>query len=642
MIKIERQPASIALVLCVSITVFWTLFAGKDLSWDVVNHHFYLPFSVLSGRYSTDLFAAGPQSYQNPLGYFPGYALTVGLNLPAWCVGVILAAIHSINAVVLFVIARTLWQGDDRQYAWPAAATVLAWISPTYLLVAGTTSLDPTTAALVLAGLMFGLGVDRNHRALLVCLSGALVGLAFAIKPSNAVFGLAIGSLLLWRVATGTLRATHLLGYAVGAISAAVLGLGWWSVILWKKFSNPIFPLYNNIFHSPYAPDQAVLAGRFVPQNFWEYISRFWNVARPKAFIWVEPALPDIRPITLGVLILALIVVKAWRLKNAPRDEAANTLIRLRGLDAQLWIFATTSYVLWMATSGNARYAIPLLMVCGVLIGRLAWSLFPPAAAMSLMGTVALLQFAYNVDAGTLRITPAAWDSKSYFSVQAPDRVRNEPYLHMGLGLQSYGSLAPFFHAEGAMMNPIGQMSLPLDGPLGARVRDLLEKWKGRTRVLVRFNPSDNSERAVRLKKTIDSTLYRLSLRVGWRDCLPVFFDGKSTPDEVALHSCAALSQSVPDTTYDAVGSLADGVFRRVERDCPKIFGPPAFVSDYALGRWQRFYPNTDAFLVLSPEDGVFVTHARSGIDRYVGTLDEIRSGKTHFDCKMWSLLAPD
>ena len=26
----------------------WTLFAGKDVSWDVVNHHLYLPFSLMT------------------------------------------------------------------------------------------------------------------------------------------------------------------------------------------------------------------------------------------------------------------------------------------------------------------------------------------------------------------------------------------------------------------------------------------------------------------------------------------------------------------------------------------------------------------------------------------------------------------
>ncbi len=239
-------------------------------------------------------------------------------------------------------------------------------------------------------------------------------------------------------------------------------------------------------------------------------------------------------------------------------------------------------------------------------------------------------------------MSPVAWDSKSYLAVEVPDRLRRDPQLHLGLGLQSYGSLAPFFHAGGAMMNPIGQMSLPLDGPLGERVHSLLDQWKGRTRVLVRLNPSDSSKPAVRLREAVDSTLYRLGLRVGWSDCLPIGFGRTPSANEAALHSCVALSQQQTDATYDAGRASTDDLFRYIEKKCPQVFGPPAFVSDYALGRWQRFYPNTDAFLMFSAAEGMFISHGRSGIDRPVGTAEEIRSGKTHFDCKMWSLLAPD
>ena len=73
----------------------WVMWVGRDLSWDVINHHIYLPFSLLSGRHAADLFAAGPQSYQNPIGYLPFYGL-LRSDAPSWLVGTVLVMLHAL------------------------------------------------------------------------------------------------------------------------------------------------------------------------------------------------------------------------------------------------------------------------------------------------------------------------------------------------------------------------------------------------------------------------------------------------------------------------------------------------------------------------------------------------------------------
>ena len=76
----ERRATCAATIF---FTGAWALWAGKDVSWDVFNHQLYLPCSLVSGRYASDLFAAGPQSYQNPLGYLPFFGLAMS-GLPSW------------------------------------------------------------------------------------------------------------------------------------------------------------------------------------------------------------------------------------------------------------------------------------------------------------------------------------------------------------------------------------------------------------------------------------------------------------------------------------------------------------------------------------------------------------------------------
>ena len=40
--------------LGIGLLLAWVAMVGRDLSWDVINHHLYLPYSLLTGRYRTD------------------------------------------------------------------------------------------------------------------------------------------------------------------------------------------------------------------------------------------------------------------------------------------------------------------------------------------------------------------------------------------------------------------------------------------------------------------------------------------------------------------------------------------------------------------------------------------------------------
>ena len=63
------------LCLPAAICAAWTVAAGKDLNWDLLNYHYYAPFQLLEGRLQQDYFAASAQSYLNPVGYLPFYLM---------------------------------------------------------------------------------------------------------------------------------------------------------------------------------------------------------------------------------------------------------------------------------------------------------------------------------------------------------------------------------------------------------------------------------------------------------------------------------------------------------------------------------------------------------------------------------------
>ncbi len=57
-----RTALLLAFCLPAAICAAWTVLAGKDVNWDLLNYHYYLPFELLAGRFEQDFFAASAQS----------------------------------------------------------------------------------------------------------------------------------------------------------------------------------------------------------------------------------------------------------------------------------------------------------------------------------------------------------------------------------------------------------------------------------------------------------------------------------------------------------------------------------------------------------------------------------------------------
>ena len=98
------------IVLCVPAAVCadWTLYAGKDSNWDLLNYHYYLPFELVAGRLGQDFFAASAQSYLNPVGYLP-FNLMVSSGMHSVLASIALALLHSLSLALLYLLAWRLF-----------------------------------------------------------------------------------------------------------------------------------------------------------------------------------------------------------------------------------------------------------------------------------------------------------------------------------------------------------------------------------------------------------------------------------------------------------------------------------------------------------------------------------------------------
>ena len=239
-----------------AICAAWTVYAGKDVNWDQLNYHYYLPFELLAGRLGQDFFAASAQSYLNPIGYLPFY-LMVSHGWHSVAVAIVLAAAHSLSVGLLYLVAYTLFahlpQRDRCMFSCIAAA--LGAATGVYWMTVGGSFLDPLLAPPMLAGLLLLLDDARTARR--AALAGALLGAAAALKYSNAIFALALLPLAFVQ----SRRAGF--AYVLAGAAAVALFAGPWFALLQREFGNPVFPLANAWFRSPDALPINLIGERF-------------------------------------------------------------------------------------------------------------------------------------------------------------------------------------------------------------------------------------------------------------------------------------------------------------------------------------------------------------------------------------------
>jgi hypothetical protein len=351
--KIEAGAIVLA-AACAGAVYAW--FVGAGISWDWRNYHDYSAYAYLTGRENIDVAVAGIQSYFNPLVYVPAYLLQ--RYLPAPLDGMALGALHGLTLALLFGFARlTLAPAANR---WTlAAVTLIAAFSPMALSEVGTSFADITTAPLIVIGLHVLLRGEERLPARSL-LAGMCFGAAAGLKLTNMVYGVGACAALLFAARPMVALPCFALGAAAGGLATG----GAWAFALWQQFGNPLFPYYNNIFHSPDAPLDSMADLRFLPRNIWDGLAYpfYWLVGDHRSS---EGPFRDPR----FALAFALIAI-GFVLRLAKR-------ITFTRRDLVFTVFFLTSYQVWLQTFSIHRYAIALEILAAPLIVMLLCRLAP-------------------------------------------------------------------------------------------------------------------------------------------------------------------------------------------------------------------------------------------------------------------------
>lgn len=361
----RRYGGITAAVACLLLGAVYSALRGPDASWDLRNYHLYAAWSALHGRLALDLAPAGMQSFFNPLMDLPYFLLGTGplQHLPRVLAGV-QGLWYGALVFVLLKLALRLAEASGRRFAAIDLLAVMIGASGTMAVSqAGLTSNELPLAVLILTGLTLLLPlcgstpVPQPWRRVL--LAGFLCGLAGGLKPTAVVYLPAIGLGLLMALGARAAAWRLVLLLAAASIAGFLLAYGWWGWQLWTLTGNPVFPLFNQVFHSSWLPANSGTDRQFLPRDLmqWLFYPAYWIT--PHARLVTETTFADAR-YALEQLAILVLAAAAWWRRGEP--DAASRSARL------LAVFVVVGYVVWLALFSILRYAIPLEALSGLLL----------------------------------------------------------------------------------------------------------------------------------------------------------------------------------------------------------------------------------------------------------------------------------
>ncbi len=347
--------------------------------WDIVNYHIYNPWALLHHREGVDLFPAGIQGYFDPLLDVPyyflafkwlpnhprivaaltglpfGFLVFVTLLLTRRVLHGLAGHKPTIRAAVILVIALMALSGTS---TWSQAFTITGEV-PVAVLGLGAVLL-----------LIEPLGDDPTKRlggwqALAI---GALLGAAAGLKLTAVIYAPAGGLLVLatspnWRSALRN-GVTFFIGWL--ALFAALYGP--WGMHLYASTGNPIFPMFNDVFHSPLAAAGSTGRDtRFLPQSAlqWFFYPFYWLNDRAQTVFPLK--FQDARfalAYALGILAALTALAKRLYYGNRSRYVLPRPLLVLLAF----WFIA---YATWLPMFSLLRYAV-VLEVSGCIVAAAA------------------------------------------------------------------------------------------------------------------------------------------------------------------------------------------------------------------------------------------------------------------------------
>ena len=382
---------------------------------------------------------------------------------------------------------------------------------------------------------------------------------------------------------------------------------------------------------------------RFLPDTWSDALLRPLYMALPDANIYVEIMAPDTRfAAVIGLVIL-------W----VAARKTAGLALPLGNSLASLLIFATVAFGVWLASSGNGRYFLPVLILVGVCCIAVLDRLPGTRSFKSFVaGGLIVVQFGVFVSADPFRWWGLAPWMSPFYPVQLDERARTEPATYVIFTPLSRSLIAPKFPAKARWVNiaPWGEGSAGSVEAIG--IRRVLES-SGEIYVLLPSRPAfmDSDGLPVpELVRLIGNSVagHGLTLKTPLecrflqsqglvsemsKDPTVVVIEKR---DRIGFWICPA-SHSDRERASNAVSAPADvlRIVDAVERQCPRFFPPGQTTLTRIEGGWERHYSATDLRLFLFDDNTLYYRYWRAVNPGYIGTAAQAMDAPQDLKCRV-------
>lgn len=351
----------------------------QGTSWDLLNYHLYIPWAFFNNRIDVDFCACGVHSYLNPIGMLPYYFLTEYLNDFPRLVAIMQGFNWSILAFLVYLISYKMIK-TNKEYLNIFLSFISSIIGSTTAVIymqIGLGTIGLSCFIPILLGLYILINNFENKKN--IFFSGLFCGFAVGLKLTNGIYLLTIFlSLACYLLFYKKLSVKELLKKILFFVLGSAIGFfvinGFWMVILYEKFKNPFFPMFNNFFKSEFYTQVAYHDDRFAIKNILDFLilpltNLFQLIENKEEFygevkyILTHYPVYDMR---FGIEYICCILL-AFFLNNSLVKKINLSHLNLNLLNFLLCFFFF-SYTIWIIGFCILRYFVPSLILSGLFI----------------------------------------------------------------------------------------------------------------------------------------------------------------------------------------------------------------------------------------------------------------------------------
>ena len=479
---------------------------GQDANWDFRNYHWYNAYAFLNGRYGFDLLPSQTPYFYNPTLDVPFFLLAT--HVPAIVAGYVLGWVQGLNFVLLFLLAYAVIPIAESKHKVLACAVLsgTGMLGGEGMAELGTSFYDNVTSLGLFTSALL---VVRYHRFLLKAPIVRAAGLAIVFGiPAGLMMGLklpcvifCVGLCFAFLFSDGDLyrRCALTFGFGIGVLVGLGISLGHWAWFLQSHFGNPLFPYFNNIFESPFAPLTSARDTQFLAHGLREkllfpliFSADFYRVG--------EIPLRDWRVLILYMTMIGGAIAMIARRLPLPNFPARYLLIA-----------AALSYAAWLQMFCIYRYAVPLEMIAPLLVAVLA-GLMPMTekSRFILIGTL-LAVMVVSTQAGNWH-RRATW-SERFVETQIPPLGDTSNLMILMAGYEPFSHIVPQFPPDIPFIRIQSNFASPEQNKgINAMMWARLNAHKGRFMVIIPHWQH----------KMADDALGYFQLRADWQACQKV------------------------------------------------------------------------------------------------------------------------